>query len=91
VVLAAANRDPAANSDPQRFDPARRRARCFTFGDGVHACPGEALATTLATAGVSAILRAGIAPPALARRFTYRPSLNTRVPRFAHAAGGHGA
>jgi cytochrome P450 len=77
VVLAAANRDPAANPQPERFDPRRRERTIFTFGLGAHACPGEAMATAIAQAGVAR---------RLAARVTYRPSANTRIPLFAGGA-----
>jgi cytochrome P450 len=82
VVLAAANRDPAANADPERFDPDRRERRVFTFGTGGHACPGEMIAVTIATAGVAALLAAGVEPERVAAAPAYRPSPNTRVPLF---------
>jgi cytochrome P450 len=82
VVLAAANRDPAANPQPDRFDPARQDRRLFTFGAGPHACPGQALATTIATAGVEALLRSGVKPGRLAENVTYRRSANIRIPLF---------
>jgi cytochrome P450 len=82
VVLAAANRDPVANPHPDRFDVARSDRRLFTFGAGPHACPGEALAATIATAGVEAILRRGVDPERLAATFAYRPSANARIPLF---------
>jgi cytochrome P450 len=85
VVLAAANRDPAANPHPERFDPLRRERRSFTFGLGAHACPGEAMATTLAWTAVAAVLAAGVEPARLAGRVTYRPSANTRIPLFGSA------
>jgi cytochrome P450 len=87
VVLAAANRDPSANPDPERFDPSRRERRVFTFGLGAHACPGEAMATAIAQAGVARLLAAGVEPERLAGRVTYRPSANTRIPVFAAAEG----
>jgi cytochrome P450 len=80
VVLAAANRDPAANANPERFDAGRRERRVFTFGTGAHACPGEVVAVTIATAGVAALLAAGVAPERVAAAPAYRPSVNTRVP-----------
>ena len=82
VILAAANRDPRANPDPSRFDPLRSPRQAFTFGSGPHACPGEAIATTIATAGVRALLTGGVEPERLAARVSYRPSANTRVPVF---------
>jgi cytochrome P450 len=70
VVLAAAGRDPAALRD--RF--------LFTFGDGRHACPGQALATAIARAGVEQALAAGVDPAPLAEGVSYRPSVNVRIP-----------
>jgi cytochrome P450 len=85
VVLAAASRDPAVNPHPAGFDPLRRERQAYTFGFGVHACPGEALATAIAEAGVAHLLTAGLEPARLVGRVTYRPSANTRIPLFADA------
>jgi unspecific monooxygenase len=82
VVLAAANRDPSANADPDRFDPQRAAPQVFTFGLGPHACPGAVIATSIATAGVETLLARGVAPERLAREVSYRPSANIRMPRF---------
>jgi cytochrome P450 len=82
VLLAAANRDPAANPDPDRFDPARPARRSFTFGHAVHACPGEIVATAIATAGVERLLAGGVDVRRLAENFSYRTSPNTRIPLF---------
>ena len=86
VVLAAANRDPAANPDPDRFDPFRKDRRIFTFGAGGHACPGERLATTIAQAGVEALLRAGIDPNASPASSPIVPAANLRIPFPAETA-----
>jgi cytochrome P450 len=69
VVLAAANRDPAAKG-------------IFTFGLGPHACPGETLAVTIARAGIEALLQAGVDLQRLAENVIYRPSANARIPRL---------
>lgn len=69
VVLAAASRDPAAPS-------------LFSFGAGRHACPGQALATTIARAGVEQALAAGVDPAPLAEGVSYRPSANVRIPQW---------
>ena len=82
VVIGAANRDPAANPDPARFDPMRRERVMFTFGLGAHACPGETIATIVAQAGVEHLLSAGVDPRRLVETVRYRPSPNTRVPLF---------
>jgi cytochrome P450 len=83
VILAAANRDPSANPNPERFDVFRKGRRIFTFGVGAHACPGEALATTVAKAGVERLIASGVAVDRLAETMTYRASANTRIPAFA--------
>ncbi len=89
VVLAAANRDPAANPDPHRFAVARPDRRTFSGGAGVHACPGQELALTIAAAGVERLLLSGGDPanPASPARWRepagYRPSGNVRVPLWA--------
>lgn len=85
VLLAAANRDPAANPEPDRFDPFRENPRVFTFGAGAHACPGERLAIAIGCAGVERLLAAGIALEPLAGATTYRASTNGRIPLFGAA------
>jgi cytochrome P450 len=82
VILAAANRDPSANPNPERFDVFRKERRIFTFGVGSHACPGEALATTIAKAGVERLIASGVDLGRLAETAPYRASANTRIPIF---------
>lgn len=79
VLLAAANRDPTANAEPHRFDVTRSAPVTLTFGIGPHACPGEALATAIATAGVHELLAAGVEPAALGPPVAYRRSVNVRM------------
>ncbi|MDJ0896331.1 MAG: cytochrome P450 [Alphaproteobacteria bacterium] len=80
VVLAAANRDPSANPDPDRFDIERADRVSFTFGAGAHACPGENLAFRIAEAGVAALLQAGLLSRRLPDPVRYRASANSRIP-----------
>jgi cytochrome P450 len=79
VILAAANRDPAVNAEPDRFDAGRSSRVAFTFGIGPHACPGEAVATTIASAGVHELLQAGLDPIRLGGPSAYRKSVNIRM------------
>lgn len=87
VLLAAAGRDPAANPRPHAFLLERPARRVFGFGHGAHACPGQALAETIAAAAVAEWRRRRPAPdstldstPQWAWR--YRRSLNARIPVF---------
>lgn len=83
LVLAAANRDPALNPAPATFELMRADRRCLGFGHGRHACPGQALACTLAAASLEALLAEGLDTDTLLRRgWHYRPSVNTRIPVF---------
>jgi len=83
LVLAAANRDPAFNPDPDGFKLIRERRRMLGFGHGMHACPGQALACTLAAAGLDALLQRQPDLGAVrARGWSYRPSANARIPVF---------
>jgi len=82
IVLAAANRDPAENQDPERFDIFRKDPRIYTFGVGAHACPGEIFATTIARAGVEQLMVSGVNMQQLVETVRYRASANTRIPLF---------
>ncbi|MDQ6907691.1 MAG: cytochrome P450 [Chloroflexota bacterium] len=79
VVLAAAGRDPSANPHPEQFDISRKDRRLFTFGAGVHACPGAPLATTIARAGIAQLLASGADLERLTQPVIYRPSHNVRI------------
>lgn len=79
VVLAAANRDPAANPRPEQFDLLREKRRIFTFGAGIHACPGDTFAMLIAQAGIAQLLAAEIDLEQCARSASYRPSANLRI------------
>lgn len=87
LALAAANRDPARNPDPDTFDAARTSRRLYTFGAGVHECPGQAIAVAIA----AAFVREAWTPQGFGSRFArhagYRPLGNARIPVFADRSG----
>jgi cytochrome P450 len=79
VILAAANRDPALNPNPEQFDILRKDRQMFTFGAGPHSCPGETLAALIAQAGVEQVMASGVDLEQLASTVVYRPSVAVRV------------
>ncbi|KUZ68253.1 cytochrome P450 [Burkholderia ubonensis] len=85
VVLAAANRDPAAQRDPHRFAPGRPPGPAFGFGAGPHGCPGERIARAVTAGAFGALLRGGGLPPGDAPGWRYRDSTNVRMPKFEPA------
>ncbi|MNR47507.1 hypothetical protein D3C85_1666160 [compost metagenome] len=62
--------------------PVRAQRRVLGFGHGLHACPGQALACTLAAAGLEALLHSQRVPDLNALGWHYRPSVNGRIPVF---------
>ena len=44
LIIGAANRDPAANREPDRFDVQRDKVQHVGFGHGIHLCLGAELA-----------------------------------------------
>jgi len=56
ILLSSANRDPAANEDPDRFDIARPEIRHLSFGGGAHLCLGAHLARIEAQEAIGALV-----------------------------------
>ncbi|MBM3663744.1 MAG: cytochrome P450 [Actinobacteria bacterium] len=54
--IAAANRDPAVFSDPDRFNPERPETEVLTFGFGSKFCPGSHLARQQLAAATDVLL-----------------------------------
>jgi cytochrome P450 len=82
VVLAAANRDPALNPGPDRFDPARANRRSMGFGASRHACPGAAIAIEIVATASLFIGAAGRFDSLFRELAGYRPLGNIRSPLF---------
>jgi cytochrome P450 len=55
AMLTAANRDPAANDNPDKLDLARRPNRHMAFGTGIHFCLGHQLARIEAQCALPAL------------------------------------
>lgn len=90
LLLAAANRDPAGNFDAEKLVLNRSDRRLVSFSDGRHACSGETMAVRIASAGLHHILTSLAqhsnnqtdAYPLSHLHWTYRPSVNGRLPVF---------
>ena len=54
--ISAANRDPALNPDPDRFEIGRPQTDMLTFGRGVKSCPGMHLARRNMAVAIEAML-----------------------------------
>lgn len=85
VVLAAASRDEAVSASADQFAIDREQMPLFGFGAGRHACPGETIARAMTAGVVAGLIANGFNFEEPALRWTYRPSLNSRIPKFAFA------
>jgi cytochrome P450 len=87
VAIAAANRDPSLNPNPEWFDVHRVHRRHFEFGLGAHACPGIELAPTIAEIVVDHLLSTDFDFDGLTDSVMYAPSAHVRLPRFVDRIG----
>ncbi|WP_431925051.1 cytochrome P450 [Nonomuraea jabiensis] len=78
LLLAAAHRDPEANPDPDRFDPAREQVRHLGFGFGPHFCLGAPLARLEGRVALAAFARRVREPELVADPPPYREHINLR-------------
>ncbi|OQW55865.1 MAG: hypothetical protein A4S14_11430 [Proteobacteria bacterium SG_bin9] len=82
VMLAAANRDPALNPEPDRFDIARADRKYLEFGAGPHACPADKLAPLIVEIALDHLLTRGVPFEKLEAALSYAPSGHIRTPLF---------
>lgn len=83
VSLAAANRDPAFNAEPNRFVLERKDRRYLEFGAGAHACAGVQIARLIAEIAIELLLERKIDLSGIGKQVSYRPSAHIRMPVFA--------
>ena len=77
LLLAAAQRDPAATERPDEFDPGRESIRHLAFGKGPHFCLGAPLARMEAAVALSAVTRR-FPNARLAGEPVYKPNVTLR-------------
>lgn len=77
LLLAAAQRDPAAFEHPDEFDPGRESIRHLAFGKGPHFCLGAPLARMEAAVALSAATRR-FPNARLAGEPAYKPNVTLR-------------
>jgi cytochrome P450 len=82
LLLGAAGRDEQAFSQANDFALDRPEHALPGFGHGRHACPGQALARTIAAAAIEHLLLRPAALDPAVLHWTYRPSVNGRLPLF---------
>ncbi|MCY4317710.1 MAG: cytochrome P450 [Alphaproteobacteria bacterium] len=78
LMLNAANRDPEAFEDPERFDIARREGRQIAFGFGIHFCVGAPLARLEAALAFPRLLAAMREIEITADRLDWRDGVSLR-------------
>jgi cytochrome P450 len=79
LVLAAASHDGSIHPQADVFLLDRAQGQLPGFGHGRHACPGQALALTIATAAMQYL----VATDLDSISWSYAPSANARLPRFS--------
>ena len=82
LLLAAAGRDEQAHLQPDVFLLEREERTLSGFGHGCHACPGRELAILIATSAIEHLLSLPAALDPATLGWTYRTSLNGRLPEF---------
>jgi cytochrome P450 len=79
AMLAAANMNPEANSQPEQLDLARRPNRHLSFGTGIHFCLGHQLARIEGKCALEALFKRWphleLAVPGDAIRWRQRPGV----------------
>lgn len=86
LLLGSANRDTQGSPLAGELQTQSAPPPYFSFGRGVHACPGRALALTIAASAITQLLLSHHGLPMehlAAMQVSYRPSVNARIPLFS--------
>ncbi|MGW2020386.1 cytochrome P450 [Streptomyces sp. NPDC001927] len=78
VMMAAANRDPAAFDDPERLDITREQTRNLGFGHGIHFCVAAPIARMIGQEALAALIRRDVRLDD-SRRVERWPGISLRV------------
>lgn len=82
LLLAAANRDPRVNDQPNEFLTERQNPRMFTFGAGAHRCPGEKLAVSITAGVIKSLISNGGTLVERPKFLSWMTSGNARIPKL---------
>ncbi|GAA3734336.1 cytochrome P450 [Salinactinospora qingdaonensis] len=80
LMLAAANRDPDAHPDPDRFDISRASTNHLAFAAGPHFCMGADLAKLEARIAVEVLTQRLVDPAYDPEALKYKPNVSIRGP-----------
>jgi len=83
MLLAAANRDPQVNAQPEQFLLHRPNRCTFSFSRGAHACPGQAMATEIVSTALACLFETWSEKEMADLAWTYHSSANARLPMFS--------
>lgn len=85
LVLAAAGRDDQAHPNANQFILDRPARQLLGFGHGRHLCPGQQLAASIVNAALQSLLALPLSLDPAQLQWSYRRSLNGRLPLFQPA------
>jgi len=82
VLLGSANRDSTNNQQADELQWSRAPQPYFSFGHGVHACPGRSMALAIAASAITQTIQSTPLDHLSSLLVDYHPSVNARIPLF---------
>jgi len=82
LLLGSANRDSTSNQQADELQWNRAPQPYFSFGHGVHACPGRSMALVIAASAITQAIQSTPLDHLSSLLVDYHPSVNARIPLF---------